>query len=157
VAGSDISSAGINLNGTFEISSFAFGRDNNGVFHDRIDGHYAFQYTLALSPDVSTPDREWIALGTVDYSFNTPNAYLRHVYDLQTPVFATGVRLVVDDSGNPANTGDQSNFIGETLGIDELEVYGTTPVPEPGTYVLLGVGLLGLAFWKRKALVKTGS
>ncbi|MDB6121768.1 MAG: hypothetical protein JWQ71_761 [Pedosphaera sp.] len=157
VAGTDISFAGINFNGTFEIGSFAFGRDNNGAFHDRVDGHYAFQYTLALSPDASTPDREWITLGTVDYLFNTPNAYLRHVYNLQTPVFATGVRLIVDDSGTSPNTGDQGNLIGETLGIDEFEAYGPTPTPEPGTYALFGVGLLGLAFWKRKALVKTGS
>jgi len=38
----------------------------------------------------------------------------------------------------------------EGCGNDDLMGHGTTPVPEPGTMILLGSGLVGLAGWGRK-------
>ena len=37
--------------------------------------------------------------------------------------------------------------------ISHVAIYGGTPVPEPGMVILLGIGLLGLAFYNRKRLL----
>ena len=37
------------------------------------------------------------------------------------------------------------------IGIREMEVRAHTPIPEPGSVTLLGLGLLGLARWRRQA------
>jgi hypothetical protein len=52
---------------------------------------------------------------------------------------------------------DNGNFILEitglglpTQGLSHVSYFGTTPVPEPATMVLLGLGLVGLAAYGRK-------
>jgi hypothetical protein len=95
-----------------EIDAIAFGRDNTSGFFDRTLGTYILQYTMSANPDVTTPDGDWIDLGTVTYTGiggeNFSNPSLRHLFSFD-PVTATGVRLVVPSP--------------DTC-IDELEVYG---------------------------------
>jgi hypothetical protein len=115
--------AGVRFGGKQTISSIAFGRDNGNdlpderteSFIDRCAGSYTLQITTAETPDVTTPDSDWITLGTItqggeelDIASGRYKPYLRHRYAF-APVEATGVRILVSDSA---------------IAIDELEVYG---------------------------------
>ncbi len=150
--------AGINLLTLDHVTSFAFGSDNGnylsgqtdpnvpsntgdpnenavgpdtGFYHDRTGGTYYVQYTTAASPNALTPDASWNTLGSITLLDGTNDAY-RHVYDLTTPVLATGLRIIVP-GGNR---------------LDEIEIYGQQ-TPEPSTFVLGGLALLGLLFVRR--------
>ena len=46
-----------------------------------------------------------------------------------------------------------SNFWPDNGAISHIALYGGTPVPEPGMVILLGIGLIGLAFFSRKRLL----
>jgi hypothetical protein len=61
--------------------------------------------------------------------------------------------LAVDLGFLPAGTEFYAHFT-EGCGNDDLMGKGTTPVPEPGTMILLGSGLIGLAGWGRKKFRK---
>ncbi|MDF1784946.1 MAG: hypothetical protein P1U82_03690 [Verrucomicrobiales bacterium] len=125
--------AGVNLGGSFDIVSIAWGRDNgNGAFDDsnpgtdacggQCDDRWAGTYELQVTTDAN-PDgaSTWTTVATIDYPAASADAvpgqlftgYLRHEYALGTAdgdrVRATGVRLLVSDPG---------------IAIDEIEVYG---------------------------------
>ncbi len=123
--------AGLNFNGTVNLSSIAWGRDNGnaveGTFGDRALDTYSLQYTLAPSPDATTPETGdaatgWQDLGTVTYGSAAPPAFnppLRHRFDLSSggaPIEATGIRIKVA-SGNTA--------------IDEIEINSPAGAPPP--------------------------
>ncbi|MFT6899684.1 MAG: hypothetical protein ACJA13_004125 [Paraglaciecola sp.] len=122
--------AGINLNGSFYLDGFAFGRDLQGGYTDRSDGTYTIQVTTALSPDQTTLDSLWTTLDTVSVN----GTAIRKVYSFDGPVLATGFRIIVPSTG---------------VAIDEIELFGTA-VPEPGTTALLGLGLLGVGLARRR-------
>ncbi len=116
---------GIKLDGVYQVNSIAFGRDN-GVpteHEDRWHGTYVLQYTTVTSPNVYTPDEDWIEIGTLSYpggigeDFSEP--WLRHRYTFD-PVVATGLRLIVPVVYSQSNSGATC--------IDEFEVYGS-PIP----------------------------
>lgn len=104
---------GINLGSLQTISRVAFSRDQSGGFTDRSLGRYLLQYTTAANPDASTPNGQWISLGTLDYQnagsplFSQPAR--RHLYGF-SPVQATGLRLVTASTGG-------------IIAIDEIEIY----------------------------------
>jgi hypothetical protein len=111
--------AGIRFGGLFTISSFAFGRDNLGVYSDRTLGLYTLQYTRVATPGVATtftgnPATGWATIGTLNYQgagsglFANPSRRHRYSFD---PVQSTGIRLLVPSTG-----------IGSGICIDELEV-----------------------------------
>lgn len=127
--------AGIDLNGPATINAIAFGRDNGGEpperpepYTDRWAGTYTLQYTTIASPDETTPDADWVTIGTLTYDSTFPDAtpYLRHVWMFDTIEGATGVRVLTGTNGT---------------GIDELEVCF---IPEPATLALVAGGLLAL-------------
>jgi hypothetical protein len=129
--------AGVMLNGLYDVSSIAFGRDNLGQFGDRNLGTYTLQRTLDGS--------SWENLGTINYMFSMDEvagggftSQLRHEFELSDGdggVLARGLRLLVPGTG-----------LGGGTAIDEIEIYGTF-VPEPGTAGLL---VLGAALFLRR-------
>jgi hypothetical protein len=126
--------AGLNFNGTVNISNIAWGRDNGnvggdccgGTLTDRALDTYRLQYTLVTAPDGTTPDTGdaatgWQDLGTVSYANAAPpgfNPSLRHRFDVSAggPIEATGVRIKVGNG---------------TTAIDEIEINAPAGAPPP--------------------------
>ncbi|MEX2213329.1 MAG: PEP-CTERM sorting domain-containing protein [Phycisphaeraceae bacterium] len=127
--------AGVALGSPTLIGAIAFGRDSDGVvsFADRAAGVYILQYTTVLNPDATTPDSDWITLGSTTYATNDPLRFIRHQYAFD-PVFATGIRIVTQNGEGQ-------------IAIDEIEVIG---VPEPATASLLVLGVAGLVARRRR-------
>ena len=156
--------SGILLPATFEISSFAFGRDNgNGAFDDSFGGTDACGgqcndrwgaggiglggspgvYTVQLTTDGGG---SWFSIGELTYDpvggdiapggAFTP--WLRHEYEISTdggaPITANGLRLILPGAAN-------------NVAIDELEIYG---IPEPTSSTLLGLGILGFLLRRKR-------
>ena len=133
--------AGVMLNGLYDVTAIAWGRDNGldaangdccgGQLTDRSLGTYTIQRTLDGSL--------WENIGTVEYLRSDDavpggdfTAYFRHEFELSDGdggILARGLRLLVPSTGLNGGTD-----------IDELEIYGTPAVPEPA-----GAGLLALA------------
>jgi len=87
----------------------AFGRDNTGVFANRIAGNITLEYTRVGNPSSATLDSSWVEIDTVVLS-----SALRHLYALNTPTFATALRLRL------------SNSTEGTIVLDEFEAYADT-------------------------------
>ena len=128
--------AGIAFGGVKTVASVAFGRDNTGEETDRFAGTYALQYTAVAAPDATTSDCDWITIAHLEYdAFCPPSGWLRHRYNFP-PVEATGIRLLVPETGLQPNG----------TCIDEIEVYsdaGAVTVPpciRPEELVLLETG-----------------
>lgn len=128
---------GIDLNGTYDINAIAWGRDNGNnpervppaSYPDRNLGVYTVQITNDLTPSAGSA---WTSVGTLDYVSSDDGivggaftGYYRHEYGLKkqggAPLLATGVRLLVPATG-----------IGGGTAIDEIELYGESPVATSG-------------------------
>jgi hypothetical protein len=125
---------GVRLAGSTLISEIAFGRDNTGFFHDRVQGDWYIEYTNVPNPDASTPDSAWTVLDKLSYLNNTTDS-LRHLYSFDA-VFATGVRIFAP--------GTDGNSFGD---IDELQVFA---VPSP-TGLATGLVMIGGLLLRRRA------
>lgn len=131
----DTTFAGIDFAGTspHSIASFAFGRSNLGdEFADRTAGTYYVQLTVTPDPNISTPDGDWTTIGSIDISTSAFGDTYRHEYTLNSPMDATGIRIVTPGSGTA---------------IDEIEV---SLVPEPSTALFGLSGLLVLVMLRRR-------
>ena len=123
--------AGVLLEDLYEITSISWGRDNTNTFGDRSLGTYTIQRTL--------DGVLWETVGSVDYNFGQDSVlgggftpHVRHEFDLSDGnggILAMGMRLLVPGTGLNGGTD-----------IDELELYGALPVPEPGSAALLALG-----------------
>ena len=158
---------GIAFGGTFNLTSFAFGRDNGnnvndlqangylGQLPDRSIGLYTLQFTAVASPSAGTPvtgssATGWETVGTLNYAADDDavlgsafTSYFRHEFDVGLAagggLTATGFRILVPGTG-----------IGPTTtAIDEIEVFGTA-VPEPTTSLAMLFGLEGAAMRRRR-------
>jgi hypothetical protein len=112
--------AGIQLSNTVALTGLAWGRDNTGVSQDRCLGTYTLQ--ISTNASFTTNASDWITLGTITYTNSAAgfSPWLRHRYQLATTtgaqIMATGVRLLVPDSGNSGTD------------IDELELFGSAAI-----------------------------
>lgn len=115
IGNSPNSYAGVGYGGPQTIAGFAFGRDNLGAFGDRAAGTYTVQYTTGADPAANHGSLTWNTIGTMTIANGSgvvTNAALRHRYNINTPVSATGFRLIAPDGA----------------AIDEIELF-TTPAP----------------------------
>ena len=131
----DTTFAGLNFLGEAPhlITAFAFGRSNLGdEFADRTQGTYHVQVTTTPNPNVDTADADWSTIGSVEISTNDFGDTYRHLYNLDSPVSATGLRILTPGGGTA---------------IDEIEV---SVIPEPSSLVLALLGCLSFAFLGRR-------
>ena len=81
------------------------------------------------------------------FDFNSLPAHPKtHVFNLSLPGFEE-FRYIEIRVGNEHVAGQPANYVATSF--SEIEIYGT-PVPEPSTYILLGSGLAGLVFLRRR-------
>ena len=119
--------AGIQLSNAGALTGIAWGRDNTGASQDRCLGTYTLQ--IATNASFTTNAAAWTTVGTITYNNSVAgfSPWLRHRYQVATTaggqIVATGVRLLVPDSGLATGTD-----------IDELE--------------LLGSAAINLAYWR---------
>lgn len=139
----------------FDVTGFSsFNISFNWAF-DFWDNSYSAQDTfLSLVRQDGTPTKRitMLDLQTQGNGFFSPDAGLSHGFysetidlsDYVTPEARLIFRLT-EESDNGWFTGTAS-----MAGIDNVVVTGVAPVPEPGTVILLGSGLLGLVAYGRK-------
>ena len=91
---------GIGFASSQTIASFAFGRDNTNAFGDRSAGTYTIQTTVDPAPATNHATVTWTTIGTMSI-FSGPgvvsSSAKRHQYNLDTPVSATGFRIIAPD------------------------------------------------------------
>lgn len=132
--GDSTNAAGILFSSGTNIGSFAFGRDNTGVFSDRYAGSYYLSYTTDTGLNAGNAfGANWTEIGRLDYSALSPvNPARRHLYNLNSLLSnVTGFRI--DAASGTA--------------IDELEIYASAAAI-PGrvsTYqsTFTGIGAFG--------------
>ncbi len=133
IGNSPDSYAGISFGASQTINSFAFGRDNTGAFTDRAAGTYTVQYTTDTDPATNHATATWTTIGSITLSGGTAfvtNPALRHQFNLNTPVSATGLRLVAP--GGAA--------------IDEIELFSTAAPGGIGALTLTGAGSFSISW-----------
>ncbi|VAV85820.1 hypothetical protein MNBD_DELTA01-876 [hydrothermal vent metagenome] len=98
----------------------------------------------------------WTLLGSLNGSNNTWDFTVFNLSSAFYDDIFTGLRVKIDiDSTNTVDTWAVS-LAKSTLCIDECTKPDPNPgvVPEPSTYLLLGSGIAGLAFWRRRQKAK---
>lgn len=137
---SELSWVGVIFPAPTGIGSFAFGRDNTGLFDDRANDVFTLQYTTDSVTVGTAAGANWVTAVSLVYFNYPPSPALRHLYNLNTSLTGvTAFRLVA--------------FGGLVAGqaIDEIEVYSTSAIPEPSTYAAFaGLAALGLVAWRRR-------
>jgi hypothetical protein len=113
----------------YNITRFAFGRDNNGGFTDRALGTYTIEFT-------DDGGDTWFEVCSIGYESDTGfTPSLRHEYNVEVdgggPVVANGIRIHVPQGG----------VFADGTAIDEIELYGLLIPPGPPA------GVPGAALW----------
>jgi subtilisin-like proprotein convertase family protein len=118
------------------LSTFGDSSNFNGTYRF-IDGgaDLGVELNLGLSAYVVRSGDYQASTRTVGVTANTP-VFLNTVF-AGTEIFGTWVLRISDNAA-----GDLGSLGSATLNV--------TPVPEPGTYLMFGAGLLGLLAWRRR-------
>jgi len=140
VAGDATPFAGINFGRALLLRNVAWGRDNGdvagdccgGTLTDRALGIYVLQVTAVANPGASTPDSDWVTVGTINYKANNPaifNSHLRHRFDVTqggNPITATGIRIKVPNANSA---------------IDEIEANGNLAIEQNAIRIASAPGI----------------
>lgn len=104
-------SAGIIFSSATTLGSFAFGRDNTGVYADRSNGDYNIYYTTSTGLTAANAlSATWTSIGLLSYPSATTQPAARNLYNLSSLISGvTGFRI-------QGPTG---------AAIDEIELYST--------------------------------
>jgi hypothetical protein len=97
IGDSPSSYVGVGFGAPVNIAGFAFGRDNTGAFNDRSAGSYTVQFTTDANPVANHTTAVWNTIGTVQIANGSgvvTNSALRHRFNIDAPVSATGFRLL---------------------------------------------------------------
>lgn len=150
-----------------EVSQLTQGIDVTGYTMLTISFNWAFDYFdntyqaddtfLAFIEDDENP-----ALSITFLDLSTNGGFFDPVAEIAFGTFSEtyDISSFTDDEANVVFRlveGSSDNWLTGTLsaaGIDNVEVSGVAPVPEPATMVLMGFGLVGLASISRKQLFK---
>ena len=124
----------VNLNGTYNVSNIALEADNNDTYQISYLHNGSWTTLGDLSPSLG---------GTVN-SDGTIN---------QTGSVSWGLGLNgISQSITTSSFRIQAVGGDNDYGVSQFQAYGSpSPVPEPDTYLLMGVGLCALAFARRRS------
>ena len=130
----------IDLGSNFYIDSLSFGRDRLNYFNDRDPGNFIIEVAL-LENNFSNG--------------NTSNDATEYTTIFDSNTYSFSGMIDFDDTILSSFSSTEARFVKMTfdfagVAIDEIEITGSSPVPEPATILLFGLGILGLAGVSRK-------
>lgn len=138
----------LDLGSTKSINSVIFGRDRLGYFNDRDPGSFSIAVATADNSfsmgNASNDGAEYATVFSSSAFGSTYNGSLSLNDSLQATFDAASARYIKISFNN-------SGFNGG-VAVDEVQVYGVAPIPEPETYAMLlaGLGIMGTVARRRK-------